>query len=79
MGYVSVSSAQTQTQPEGVPVLNAPEVPAPGTRFVFLGGGKKWTQTVSENTEPFNGRATYRTVQKHIDDPIRVWDAERTT
>ena len=75
-GFVSAASAQTQTPPEGVPVFHAPKVPAPGTKFIFSSKGKRWTQTVSDNTEPFNGRATYRTVQKRIDEPIRVWDAE---
>ena len=74
-GYVSLVSAQSQTPPEGVPVFHAPEAPAPGTKFYFRSGGKRWTQTVTEDNEPFNGRATYRTVQKRIDDPIRVWDA----
>ena len=77
VGFPSLVSAQNQTPPEGVPVFYAPEVPAPGTKFIMMrGDGRRFTQKVTKNTEPFNGRPTYRTKQRGIDDPIRVWDAE---
>ena len=74
-GYANATS--THSPPEGVPVFDSPAVPLPGTKFVFRGSkGNKWTQTVSKNTAPFNGRATYRTFQDDIQNAIRVWDAE---
>ena len=50
-----------QTPPAGALLFKAPPAPAPNTQFIYeRSNGKRYSQTVSEDTSPYQGRAVYR-------------------
>ena len=68
-----VQALADATPPAGAQLFESSSVPVPNTQFIFeRPNGDRYTNTVSEDTSPFQGRAVYRTTNNRRRD---TWDS----